>query len=423
MSATWRKVLTDANITGGVAAGNTLNLATGSEIAAAIAAASANAGAGDITEIAPFPNGGIIIYENADNVGGFSVGTATSGPAQIQVDAGDGITVDSGGVSVASTLAGNGLDLSSGIMTVDLGTNAGLQFDASNKLVARLDANTLHVDSTSTAIDIKDGGVQLVHLDPGMVYTTADTDSLGFTDDTKILTASAINDNFPNVTTAVGAETYVTMGAGQVLSVNEINIGTHTNLATAAAADPAVQGDVVISLSGSTLSANAINLGIDDAVTFAGVTSTTQLSVTNNGGASISGNVNIQGNLSVTGTTTTVNSTEVLIEDHVITLATTSSTPGELDASEAGLDVFTSSTEAHRPRFAWRYAQVSELTGWQIRGHNGSASNTTNDLVDIAVMDFNTGSPTSGAQSTDTSAGVGAFWFDSSTKDLYLRVS
>jgi hypothetical protein len=380
MSATWRKVLTDANITGGVAAGNTLNLATGSEIAAAIAAASANAGAGDITEIAPFPNGGIIIYENADNVGGFSVGTATSGPAQIQ-------------------------------------------FDASNKLVARLDANTLHVDSTSTAIDIKDGGVQLVHLDPGMVYTTADTDSLGFTDDTKILTASAINDNFPNVTTAVGAETYVTMGAGQVLSVNEINIGTHTNLATAAAADPAVQGDVVISLSGSTLSANAINLGIDDAVTFAGVTSTTQLSVTNNGGASISGNVNIQGNLSVTGTTTTVNSTEVLIEDHVITLATTSSTPGELDASEAGLDVFTSSTEAHRPRFAWRYAQVSELTGWQIRGHNGSASNTTNDLVDIAVMDFNQGSPTSGAQSTDTSAGVGAFWFDSSTKDLYLRVS
>jgi len=422
MSATWRKVLTDANITGGVAAGNTSNLATGSEIAAAIAAASAAAGTGDITEIAPFANGGIIIHEDADGNGTFSVGTATSGPAQIQVKAGDGIEVGSGGVAVASTLAGNGLDLSSGVMTVDLGTNAGLQFDASNKLVARLDPNTLHVDSTSTAIDIKDGGVQLVHLDPGMVYTTADTDSLSFTDDTKILTASAINDNFPNVTIASGSETYVQMGANQVLSVNEINIGTQTNLDTAPAANPAVQGDVVISLSGSTLSANAINLGTDDAVSFAGVTSTAQLNVTT-GGAAITGSVNIQGNLSVTGTTTTVNSTEVLIEDHVITLANTSSTPGVTDASESGLDVFTSSTEAHRPRFAWRYAQVSELTGWQIRGHNGSATNTTDDLVDIAVMDFNAGSPTSGAQSTDTSAGVGAFWFDSSTKDLYLRVS
>ena len=420
MSATWRKVLTDANITGGVASSNTSNLATGQEIAAAIAAASAAAGTGDITEIAPFANGGIIIHEDTDGNGTFAVGTATSGPAQIQVKAGDGISVGSGGVAVASTLAGNGLDLSSGIMTVDLGTNAGLQFDASNKLVARLDTSTLHVDSTSTAIDIKDGGVQLVHLDPGMVYTTADTDSLTFTDDTKILTASAINDNFPNVTIASGSETYVQMGANQVLSVNEINIGTQTNLGTAAGGT--AQGDVVISLSGSTLSANAINLGTDDAVSFAGVTSTAQLSVTT-GGAAITGSVTIQGNLSVTGTTTTVNSTEVLIEDHVITLANTSSTPGVTDATESGLDVFTSSTEAHRPRFAWRYAQVSELTGWQVRGHNGSATNTTDDLVDIAVMDFNSSAPTSGAQSTDTSAGVGAFWFDSATKDLYLRVS
>jgi len=429
MSATWRKVLTDANITGGVASGNTSDLATGSEIAAAIAAASAAAGTGDITEIAPFANGGIIIHEDTDGNGTFSVGTATSGPAQIQVDAGDGITVDANGVAVASTLAGNGLDLSSGVMTVDLGTNAGLQFDSSNKLVARLNSHTLHFDGAG-AIDIEDGGVQLAHLDPNMVYTSADLtaeENLSFTDDTKILTVSAINDNFPNVTIASGSETYVQMGADQVLSVNEINIGTQTNLATAAAAAN-VQGDVVISLSGSTLSANAVNLGTDDAVSFAGVTSTGQLSVTT-GGASISGNtsivgdVNVQGDFSVTGTTTTVNTENVTIQDHVITLATQSTAPSASDANESGLDVYTSTTEAHRPRFAWRQSQASGLTGWQVRGHDSSAENTTDNLVDVAVMDFNADAPTSGAQSTDTSAGVGAFWFHSATKDLYLRVS
>jgi len=423
MSATWRKVLTDANIAGGVASSNTSNLATGAEVAAAIAAASAAAGSGDITSIAPFSSGGIIIHADLNLDGTFNIEDATQGAAQVQVQAGDGITVNADGVSVASTLAGNGLNISSGVMTVDLGTNSGLQTDASNKLVTRLDPNTLHVDSTTAGIDIKDGGVQLVHLDSGMVYTSADSDSLTFTDDTKILTASAINDNFPNVSTAVGAETYVQMGAGQVLSVNEINISDHTNLGTAvAASNPAVQGDVVITLANSTLSAEAINLGTDDAVSFAGVTSTAQLNVTS-GGASISGSVNIQGDLSVTGTTTTVNSTEVLIEDHVITLANTSSTPSQSDASESGLDVYTSSTESHRPRFAWITPQSSNLTGWKVRGHNGSATVTTDGLVDISVMDFQTGPPTSGAQSTDLSSGVGAFWFNSSTKDLYLRVS
>ena len=319
MSATWRKVLTDANIAGGVASANTSNLATGAEVAAAIAAASAAAGSGDITSIAPFSAGGIIIHADLNLNGTFAVEDATQGAAQIQVKAGDGISVASGGVSVASTLAGNGLNLSGGIMTVDLGTNSGLEIDGSNKLIARLDSNTLHVDSTSTAIDIKDGGVQLIHLDPGMVYTTADSASLTLTDDTKILTASAINDNFPNVTTSVGSETYITMGANQELSVNEIDISAHTDLATAAAAS-GVQGDVVLTLASSALSAEAVNLGTNDAVSFAGVTSTAQLNVTT-GGASISGTVNIQGDLSVTGTTTTVNSTEVLIEDHVITLA------------------------------------------------------------------------------------------------------
>jgi len=429
MSATWRKVLTDADLApntgdvGASVANGQEGLVTGNSVFDYIAAQNFGSGAGDIQSV----NQGNGIETSA--TAGGTAGNIGSGDAFIRVKAAanGGIDVASGGVGLASTLAGDGLALSSGIMTVDLATGSGLEFNSS-KLAAKLDANTLHVDNSSGGIDIKNGGVQLVHLDPDMVFTTVDSSntSLSFTDDTKILTASAINDNFPNVTTAVGAETYVTMGANQVLSVNEIDISANTNLDTAAAT--AAQGNVVISLTNSTLSANAVNLGTDDAVSFAGVTSTAQLSVTAGGAAitgstAINGNLSVQGNFSVTGTTTTVNSETVTIKDHVVTLATQDTTPSVTDATESGLDVFTSSTEAYRPRFAWRHGQVSELTGWQIKNHNGSASSTTDGLVDIAVIDFNAGSPTSGAQSTDTSAGVGAFWFDSGTKDLYLRVS
>lgn len=424
MSATWRKVITSNDITNVVIEDAAGSVPSNEAVYDAIAAVEAAAGSGDITSV--LPGNGITILSNNALLGGTrsDQGGALQYDAEVVVKAGNGITVDSNGVSISDNFDGNGLLVTgtgaSTIMSVQLDTESGLAAGASG-LKVRLDQSTLEINTTNSGIDIKDGAIQLFHFDQEMLYTAADTDSLTFTDDTKILTVAAIDENFPNVTTASGSEGYIVMGADQILTAYEINISDHTDLDTADAISPIVQGDVVLTLANSTLSAEAINLGITDNVRFAGVTSTAGVTVTA-GGASIIGDVTVNGDFSVTGTTTTINTETVTVQDHVITLATQSTTPSVTDATESGLEAYTSTTEAHRPRFAWITPQSSNLTGWKVRGHNGSATATTAGLVDISVMDFQSSTPLSGAQSTDLSAGVGAFWFATGTKDLYLRV-
>lgn len=424
MSATWRKVITSNDITSTVIEDASGSVPSNEAVYDAIAAVEAAAGSGDITSV--LPGNGITILSNNASLGGVRTdqGGALQYDAEVVVKAGNGITVDSDGVSISDNFDGNGLLISgtgvSTVMSIELADDPGISVGPGG-ISVKLDPSTLEINETSEGIDIKNGAIQLFHFDQEMLYTAADTDSLTFTDDTKILTAAAIDDNFPNVTTANNSASYIVMGADQILTASEINISDHTDLETAAAISPAVQGDVVLTLANSTLSAEAINLGATDAVTFDGVTSTDGVTVTT-GGASIVGDVTVQGDFSVTGTTTTINTETVTVQDHVITLATQSTTPSVTDATESGLEAYTSTTEAHRPRFAWITPQLSNLTGWKVRGHNGSASLTTTGLVDLSVMDFQSDTPLSGAQSTDLSAGVGAFWFATGSKDLYLRV-
>ena len=63
-------------------------------------------------------------------------------------------------------------------------------------------------------------------------------------------------------------------------------------------------------------------------------------------------NLTLTGNLTVGGTTTTVNTTNLNVEDHIILVAT-NDTPTPDTGTAAGLEVETSATASHRPRFEW----------------------------------------------------------------------
>lgn len=296
MSATWRKVLTDANITGGVAAGNTSNLATGQEIAAAIAAASAAAGSGDITEIAPFANGGIIIHEDTDGNGTFTVGTATSGPAQIQVQAGDGISVGSGGVALASTVAGNGLTITNGVINV--AGQSGITVTA-NAIAVNPDDVTIEVASATGDVQVKDGGISFAKLSDATVHISTDNSGNFPSTDTELASARAIGLSFPNVSllgVANGASTTnylqlnasgsgiqeVTMGVIDISDDTDFDVNNNSNN----------QQDVDLTFANSTLTATTPGLATSSNVTFANVNATGNLSV--GGDATITGNLTVQ---------------------------------------------------------------------------------------------------------------------------------
>lgn len=140
----------------------------------------------------------------------------------------------------------------------------------------------------------------------------------------------------------------------------------------------------------------------------------------------------LSGDLTVNGTTTTIDTTHLLVEDHIIEVATNAS-PSPDNGTASGLEVQTSTTAAHRPRFEWTKDQGASndgtydgsgtavgLTGWGLKNHQES----NQALFPIAIMQME------GADATapsGNSAGIGSFYFASSNigsaaGELYLRV-
>ena len=408
MSATWRKVLTDANITGGVAAGNTSNLATGQEIAAAIAAASAAAGSGDITEIAPFANGGIIIHEDTDGNGTFTVGTATSGPAQIQVQAGDGISVGSGGVALASTVAGNGLTITNGVINV--AGQSGITVTA-NAIAVNPDDVTIEVASATGDVQVKDGGISFAKLSDATVHISTDNSGNFPSTDTELASARAIGLSFPNVSllgVANGASTTnylqlnasgsgiqeVTMGVIDISDDTDFDVNNNSNN----------QQDVDLTFANSTLTATTPGLATSSNVTFANVNAT--------GNLSVGGDATITGNLTVQGDTVTMNTSTILVEDKLITLGNVSNA-SITTANNAGIQVNASSTATEWPELRW--LKDGPLTGWHVENYKNAR--TGDSLHPIAVMEVKDNAT---PIQTDESGGIGSFWFDKTSDNLYI---
>jgi hypothetical protein len=408
MASVWKKVLTAADIAGGVAAGNTTGLATGQEIAAAIAASSAAAGSGDITEIAPFANGGIIIHEDADGNGTFAVGTATSGPAKIQVDAGDGITVGAGGVALASTVAGNGLTHSNGVINV--AGQSGITVTA-NAIAVNPDDVTIEVASATGDVQVKDGGISFVKLSDSAVHISTDNSGNFPSTDNELASARAIGLAFPNVSllgVANGGQTtnYLQLNASgsgiQEVTMGVIDISDDTDFAVNNNSNN--QQDVDLTFANSTLTATTPGLSTSSNVQFANVNAT--------GALSVGGNATITGNLTVQGDTVTMNTSTILVEDKIITLGNVSGAD-EDSANNCGIQITASSSATEWPELRW--LKDGPLTGWHVENYKNAR--TGDSLHPIAVMEVKDNAT---PIQTDESGGIGSFWFDKTSDALYI---
>lgn len=149
------------------------------------------------------------------------------------------------------------------------------------------------------------------------------------------------------------------------------------------------------------------------------------------GNATFDANVTIAGDLTVSGTTTTINTTNLEVEDHIILVAT-NSTPTPDTGTAAGLEIETSATAGHRPRFEWTKDEGASndgtydgsgtntgLTGWKLSNHQA----TNQAYFPISVMEM---VGNSASAPTGNSAGVGSFFFASSNigttdGELYIR--
>ena len=413
--AIWKKILTEAEITTAVTNGNTTQVPTSDAVADAIAAVSAAAGSGDITSVLP----GLGITVLSDNDGPTTAvgrltdeGGATAYPTVIKVKpkASGGITVDSDGVSIAATVAGDALTLASGVLSV--ATGPGLQV-VTDAVKARVDGVTIATDPTSEALTVKDGGISFAKLSGAAVVTSNETFS---NNNTQIATTGAIGATFPNV--EIAGENYVTLGGatGQLLTFGEISIADNTNLGTATATS--AQDSLQLTLTGSTLSATAPNLGVSDDFQFASLDLTGTLDVDGDVvlGNSISDTVTIAGNLVVQGQTTTLDVATLTVEDKIITIATATS-PTAATGNDSGIQVATSSSDTEFPELKWKGNNA--LTGWSVQNHVSGRSND-DDLIAIAVMDVKSSATPTNA---NLSAGVGAFWFDETSDALYIRTA
>lgn len=137
----------------------------------------------------------------------------------------------------------------------------------------------------------------------------------------------------------------------------------------------------------------------------------------------------VAGNLTVSGTTTTVNTANLEVQDHIVQIATSSS-PSPTAGDNAGIQVETSTNEAHMPEFKWQKDKggagtghtgydnsgtSNGLTGWSVSNH---AISNQQDFP-IAIMDFkdDAGAP------SGNSAGVGSFTLNTNDDSIYIRVA
>lgn len=421
--AVWKRVLTTADLAandgtvGASVANGEQGLVTGNSVFDYIADQNFATGSGDIQSV----NQGSGI-ETSATLGGTAADVA-SGDAFIRVKpaANGGIAVDSSGVSLASTVAGNGLTITNGVINV--AGQSGITVTA-NAIAVNVDDSTVEVDGSTGDVKVKDGGISFAKFSSGAVHLSTDNSGNFTSVDTEVPTTRAVGLAFPNVTLAGvtnGAATtdYLQLNASgssiQQLTMGIIDISDDTDLAVNNASNN--QQDIDLTLSNSTLSATAPGLTSTSNVSFNNITAGGTLVVSGNVnlGDQTTDTVTIAGDLFVNGSTTTINTTELLVEDKIITLANVQS-PSTTSANNAGIQIEASGSEAEFPELRWLSA--GPMTGWHVEDYENGR--TGDNLFPIAIMQVESNStPTQ----TDVAAGVGSFWFDETTDALYICTS
>lgn len=298
-------------------------------------------------------------------------GTSEGGPdVTLNVGAGDGISVTADAVSIASTAAGNGLTYATGVIAVGPGS------------LIDVSATQVSVDLTEAAAATIAAGDNLIFLDGG----ATGAESKGSVNDLASLFAGS-------GLTATGA----------VLAVDNVALGTGTTGNYVADVDSGAN----INVTGTAGEGATFVVNLATNVDVAGT-----LDVT--GAATFDDNVTIVGNLSVTGEVTSTSTTELLVEDKTILIASGASAAG--DANNAGLVVDTSALTTHSADAKLNYLESgATFSEWEMVKAQGATPKANAYVAGMAVgtsqSDLN----------TNYDAGLGSLGWDGT--NLYIQTA
>ena len=274
-------------------------------------------------------------------------GGGSSGAVTLNVIGGDGITANANDVALSSTVAGDGLAFSSGVVSVNVDdssietdsdtlqvkaggvTNAMLAGSiAASKLAGSignslLSNSSITIDGTAVALggSISTNNTQLTQENVedfvgGMLDGTETGISVSYDDTDGNLDFVVADSDFELTGDVTGTATQTAKGNVSIsttIAANSVALGTDTTgnyVATVAG----TANEITVSGSGSESAGVTISLPDD-------VTIGNDLAVTND--------LTVTGNLTVNGATTTASSTNTVIEDRLIELGNgTTGTPG-----------------------------------------------------------------------------------------------
>lgn len=299
-------------------------------------------------------------------------GTNEGGPdVTLNVGAGDGISVTADAVSIASTAAGLGLTLTSGVLDIGEGS------------LIDVEANEISVNLTEAAAATIAAGDNLIFLDGG----AAGAASKGSVNDLATLLAGGSG------LTASGA----------TLSVDNVALGTGTSGNYVADVDSGTN----INVTGTAGEGTTFVVNLADNVDVVGT-----LDVTGN--TTLDGDLSVAGDLNITGEINRTSVTELAVTDKTISVAVGAATTTGADNSGLVVDVSGVTGYANDASVLYK-TTGSTFSEWEMTKSAGATPKVSTWVAGMAVGTSQTD------LNTNYDAGLGSLGWDGT--NLYIQTA
>jgi hypothetical protein len=335
-------------------------------------------------------------------LGGVKIGSGVS------IDAGGTISVSAGSDTTVSSMA---FDTSSGVLTLTDSASNTTTVDLDGRFITS-QTDTQDLSISGRVISLVNGGSVTVPASSSNDFTTAHKNKVDFltvtqavdldTMESNIATNNAktgITSSQASAITANTAKTGITSSQASAITANTAKVGITTAQANAITANTAKTG--ITSTQASNISTNNGKVSCTESNVKSILASLDSNDTLYIGDAGNDSTISIRGNLTVSGTTTTVNTEEIKLADNFIVLnSNQTGTPSE----HGGIEVERGSSS--NVLLYWREDSDRWLvdTGADYRGEI-----------------LTTTTQTSNPSTNDNGIGVGHFWYNSSSRGLYVR--